>query len=368
MKIAFDYQIFMMQSFGGVSRYCTRLGQELVSLGENPRFIAPIHRNRYLGGASKKIVYGTEFQRFPRKSGPLISFVNGILCQREIARWNPEILHETYYSKKRMHANGAARVLTVHDMIHEKFPSDFSRRDGTPSRKKIAALRADHIIAISESTKRDLCDIFAIPEKKVSVVHHGFDKLLSPNSATNSMAQHRPFLLYVGSRGGYKNFNGLLRAVSSQPLLMHDFDIIAFGGGEFNKSEQIFISSLGFRTGAVQQIGGGDSVLGDLYRVASAFVYPSLYEGFGLPPLEAMAHDCPVVASNTSSMPEVIGAAGEYFDPVDLDHMADAICRVVFDQARQAELIAEGQMQLELYSWARCAAETRDIYKQVLEG
>ena len=368
MKIAFDYQTFMSQSFGGVSRYYMRLAQELSSLGEDARIIAPIHRNRYLGEVSKDMVYGSEFRRFPPKSFRLLSFANRILCEREIARWNPDILHETYYSEKCVNTNGGARILTIYDMIHEKFRDDFSRRDRTLARKKISIARADHIIAISQNTKRDLCDILAVPEEKVSVVHLGFDSFLGVSSSSNNMVQQRPFLLYVGSRAGYKNFRGLLGAVSSRPLLKSDFDIIAFGGGKFSDIERNFISSLGFRAKAVQQIGGDDSVLGDLYRAASAFVYPSLYEGFGLPPLEAMAHDCPVVASNTSSMPEVIGVAGEYFDPFDSDDLADAICRVVFDKARQADLIVEGQKRLELFSWTRCAAETRDIYKQVLEG
>ncbi|NVZ67381.1 glycosyltransferase, partial [Pseudomonas gingeri] len=105
----------------------------------------------------------------------------------------------------------------------------------------------------------------------------------------------RPYLLYVRSRSGYKNFCGLLQAVATSNCLKSDFDIVAFGGGGFSRSEQELIEKLGFSPEQVSQTGGDDAVLADLYDGARAFVYPSLYEGIGLPPLEAMAHSCPVV-------------------------------------------------------------------------
>jgi glycosyltransferase involved in cell wall biosynthesis len=167
----------------------------------------------------------------------------------------------------------------------------------------------------------------------------------------------------VGHRGGYKNFKGMLLAVASRKELRKDFDIIAFGGPAFNASEIDLIHKAGLRDGSVHQISGGDAILGQLYREASAFVYPSLYEGFGLPLLEAMAHGCPVVSSNTSSMPEVVGQAGEYFSPIDIGEQADAICNVVFDLSRREGLVHLGNEQLNNFSWRKCAEETLDLYK-----
>jgi len=154
--------------------------------------------------------------------------------------------------------------------------------------------------------------------------------------------------------------------VAARPALRNAFDVIAFGGDTFNAAEQALIAKLGFAPQSVRQVGGDDAVLGSLYAQARAFIYPSMYEGFGLPPLEAMAHDCPVVTSNSSSMPEVVGNAGEYFDPMDIEAQAEAICSVVFDEQRRSELIELGRQRLHLFSWERCALETQAVYQKVL--
>jgi len=253
-------------------------------------------------------------------------------------------------------------------MIQERFPAEFQAGNPISRLKRIAVSRADHIICISYSTKNDLCELFNVPEDRVSVVHLGFDKFEREGDECYSGRICRPYLLYVGDRSGYKNFLSLLKAVASQAVLQNCFDVVAFGGGALSSVEKSLIRDLGFRADAVRQIGGDDSVLGALYSGATAFVYPSLYEGFGLPPLEAMAHDCPVVTSNASSMPEVVGPAGEYFNPADIDALAEAINTVVFDSIRRDELILAGRERLGLFSWSRCAEETRDIYRAVLRS
>jgi glycosyltransferase involved in cell wall biosynthesis len=175
----------------------------------------------------------------------------------------------------------------------------------------------------------------------------------------------RPYLLYVGLRGGYKNFEGLLRAVAASPMLRADYDVIAFGGGSFRSSETAMISQLGFGDGRVLQMGGGDSLLGELYAHADAFVYPSAYEGFGFPPLEAMTQGCPVVASNTSSMPEVIGDAGEFFDPGSVEDIRRAIEAVVYSRDRGQELVRLGYARIKMFSWEKCASETMAVYRSL---
>jgi glycosyltransferase involved in cell wall biosynthesis len=155
-------------------------------------------------------------------------------------------------------------------------------------------------------------------------------------------------------------------AVASKVELKNEFDLIAFGGGAFNKQERALIHKLGFDSSAVLQVSGDDGQLGSLYAKARAFVYPSVYEGFGLPLLEAMANDCPVVTSNSSSMPEVVGNAGEYFDPLKIEEQSSAICRVVFDDHYRGALIEAGRQRLQMFSWKRCALETQAIYQKVL--
>lgn len=365
MKIAFDHQIFMLQSYGGISRYFVRLADGLIAMKDDVRVCAPFYCNRYLGDLPEHNVVGREIKRLPAKTIRLSATLNRYLTGREMNRFAPDIFHETYYTENTVVAKGAKRILTVYDMIHERFADTFPDHDKTSRYKRAAVQRADHIISISHSTKRDLCEMFRVPPEKVSVVHLGFEKFPETEIATHSTKSDKPFLLFVGNRGGYKNFNGMLRAVSSRKELRDTFDIVAFGGGGFNASEMRFIQSSGLRSGSVHQISGADARLGQLYRNAVAFVYPSIYEGFGLPPLEAMANGCVVVTSNTSSMPEVVGPAGEYFSPNDIEEQAQAISNVVFDTARSAELLRLGRERIKLFSWKSCAKETRDVYQKV---
>ena len=365
MKIAFDHQIFMLQAYGGISRYFVRLADELIAMGEDVRVVAPFYCNRYLGGLPEQNVVGREIKNLPTKTIRLSAPLNRYLGRRELSGFAPNILHETYYTRHLIPTNGAARILTVYDMIHERFSDAFLDRDKTSLYKRAAVERADHIISISHSTKRDLCEIFDVPPEKVSVVHLGFEKFPDQSDKTQSVISDRPYLLFVGNRGGYKNFQGMLRAVASRRELHDTFDIVAFGGSGFTTSEMRMIQSSGLRAGSVHHFNGGDALLGRLYRDAIAFVYPSLYEGFGLPPLEAMAHGCPVISSNTSSMPEVVGQAGEFFSPDDIDEQAQAICNVVFDKSRRDGLILSGKERLESFSWRSCAKETRDVYERV---
>lgn len=369
MKIIFDHQIFTQQSYGGISRYFVRLAQGLIALGEHVDVVSPLHRNRYLEKLPQSRVHGFGFERFPPKTGRLAIFTNDQLSKFKIRKLNPDLLHETYYSAKPVYSSVKGRVITVYDMIHEKFSSEFPIRDRTTQKKRASIARADHVICISHSTKRDMCELFDVPEDKVSVVHLGFEKFkdrIEPSHELQRRVNARPYLLYVGSRGGYKNFSRFLKAVASDAILKDTFDVLAFGGGKFTSAELDLINTLGFRSQAVRQMGGSDWILGTLYDQASAFVYPSVYEGFGLPPLEAMAHNCPVVASNSSSMPEVIGNAGEYFDPMNIEAQAQAICRVALDETRRNELIAAGHQRLPLFSWSRCALETQAVYQKVL--
>ena len=362
MKIAFDHQIFALQSVGGISRYFVRLAESLLSMDKEVRVVAPFHCNSFLDGLPKINVKGRQIRKLPDLTLRLGNAANRCLAKQELNRFMPDILHETYYGKKAVTYRRAKRVLTVYDMIHERFPGSFSRLDKTSLYKRAAVDRADHIISISHSTKNDLCEIFDVEPEKVSVVHLGFEKFCNSERQETSKTEKKPFLLYVGERKGYKNFEGMLRAVACRKDLFEELDIIAFGGGKFSAAEKALIKSLGFQEQAVSQIGGSDKILGKLYCEALALVYPSHYEGFGLPPLEAMAHGCPVIASNTSSMPEVIGKAGEFFSPHDIEDQAQAIYNVVFDGARQKTLILEGAERLNHFSWDNCAANTLNAY------
>lgn len=366
MKILFDHQIFTHQSYGGISRYFVRLAQGLLTLGNQINVVAPFHCNRYLKDLPQTHVHGIELDRFPPRTGHLPMMTNHYLSKLISHSYSSEILHETYYSAKPVSPFVKGRVITVYDMIHEKYAAKFPPKDPAIKYKRMAVERADHIICISNSTKRDLCELFGISDLRVSVVHLAYEKFEAQPIDVEQPNELRPFLLFVGSRWGYKNFERFLRAVALSPALKTGFDVVAFGGGAFTPTEQALIQELRFGPNQLHQVGGNDAVLGRLYAQARAFVYPSVYEGFGLPPLEAMAQDCPVISSNSSSMPEVVGDAGAYFDPLDIEAQAQAISSVVFDDQRRNALIAAGRKRLSLFSWERCALETQAVYQKVL--
>lgn len=367
MKIAYDAQIFYEQGYGGVSRYICELASRIGALEDfQVSITAPMHINAYLEHLPKHLVSG--FRLPAVQQMPLsVRGVGMLLGDLMLRARAPELIHETYYFPYRFGPRRARRVLTIHDMIHEKLPAYFVAGDRTPRFKLMAVQRADHVICVSQRTRQDLIEIHGTDPDKVSVVHHGFGLLtggattLRPAAA--SLAE--PFLLYVGPRGGYKNFFGLLRAYAGSKMLRAQCKLVCFGGGGLTQPERETIGTLGLPEGRLVQVGGGDQVLAHLYRSALAFIYPSLYEGFGIPPLEAMSYDCPVVCSNGGSIPEVVGEAGAYFEANHVEGMRQAIESIVESGTLRHALVAKGRQRLKLFSWDRCARETAAIYRRL---
>lgn len=365
MRIAFDHQIFLLQTHGGISRYYTRLAENLRDMGEAARIFAPVHRNEHLHSANKGVSAGIHLTKFPRGTTRLIQAASAAVAGWRARSWRPDLVHETYYAAKPTVKGKSPTVITVYDMIHELYESTLPPGDLTASLKRAAVARADHVICISENTRQDLIRLYGLPEGKTSVVHLGFDMPASGIEQGRPVSEAgKPYLLYVGPRGGHKNFDGLLRAFAASKSLQGDLDIIAFGGGILRPAELQRLAELGLAR-TVTQVSGGDATLHRLYAGARAFIYPSFYEGFGLPPLEAMAHACPVISSNSSSMPEVIGPAAEFFDPTDTESIRLAIESVVYSEQRRAELVSLGVETLSRYSWRRCAEATLAVYNKV---
>jgi glycosyltransferase involved in cell wall biosynthesis len=361
MKIAFTFEGFT-QKYGGVSLYFSRLAIELRKLGENVRIYAPISRNKNLKILPKECVRGLQIPNFPPKSGRVIKAINEVVSQRGISSWLPDVLHETYYSERGGNHSRAPKIVTVYDMIHELFPEYFDSSDKTREIKKKSIDSADRIITISEKTKNDLRLIYDIPEEKITCIYLGVDRPLL-DLCPSSIGKVRPYILYVGSRVGYKNFIGMISGVALSKELQEQFDIVAIGGGKFSLSELREIKRLGFRENQVRQLDIGILDLGSYYSNASIFVYPSIYEGFGLPPLEAMSYNCPVVASNGGSIPEILQNAAVFFDPLDQEQIAHSIESIVFSTENSSNLRHQGLICSNLYTWKSCAEKTLDVYK-----
>jgi glycosyltransferase involved in cell wall biosynthesis len=306
--------------------------------------------------------------RVMAKSGRYSPCYDNFHVRGMISGWKPDIMHETYYQFKGITSDTIPTVVTVHDMIHELYPGMFAKDNPTHLQKQRSIERADHVICISENTRSDLIRILKVPSAKISVVYHGFDPPASRDAASEAggSGYPKPYLLYVGHRAGHKNFAALVRAFALSPGISKDYDLVAFGGGPFSPEELNLIADVRLPEGSVRQLGGDDPTLAAHYRGAVAFIYPSIYEGFGLPPLEAMAQGCPVISSNTSSMPEVIGNAAEFFDPLDVESMADSLRKVLYDPSYAADLVQRGHRRLKDFSWQRCARETLDVYRTLV--
>lgn len=367
MRILYDYQAFSRQFYGGVSRYFVELARLLSRLDDaEVKILAPLYINHYLKELGPDIVSGRQISRVPKAAGKLFNIYNRAATRYHIANYRPTIMHETYFSQQAtpLHSN-QARVVTVYDMIHERFPEYFPRWDKTTATKRLAVARADHVICISDTTRRDLLEIDNVRPDKVSVVHLGFDSPHAEDIPTESLIDG-PYLLHVGIRSGYKNFQRLLEAYACNPALHKQFRLVCFGGGKFSHTEEQQRKKLHLEKDRLMWMGGKDSVLMQLYRHAAAFIYPSLYEGFGIPPLEAMAHDCPVVCSTGGSISEVVGDAGEFFDPFDTATISKAIENVTGSQAHASELRALGRQRIRRFTWEQCASGTHAVYSALL--
>lgn len=156
-----------------------------------------------------------------------------------------------------------------------------------------------------------------------------------------------------------------MTAFAASNNLKNDFQVVAFGGGNFNKQEIKHIKSVGLTLQNIIHTEGSDSTLGKLYKNARAFIYPSLYEGFGLPLLEAMSQGCPILASNTSSIPEVVGTAGEYFTPSNIESIKFSLENTLYDGLKLLNLTEKGRTQIKHFSWEKCAQETLAAYRSI---
>jgi len=227
--------------------------------------------------------------------------------------------------------------------------------------------KAARVIAISNNTKDDAVREFQLEPSKIEVIHLGNSLDHSTESEIEGINNISPYLLYVGQRNGYKNFHGFVQAVT--PLLKEEpfLHVVCVGGGGFSTDELAELGSIGL-TDRFAQIAATDSQLVYLYKRALAFVFPSLYEGFGLPVVEALSCGCPCILSRSSSLPEMGGDAAVYFEPNSPESMTAAI-RIVLGSCETRDRLREiGHVQAKKFSWDNTATQTLQLYRDVAVG
>lgn len=249
-------------------------------------------------------------------------------------------------------------VVTVHDMVAELFYKDKNRI----KQNKKAIMQADAIVCVSENTKRDLLKFYPeVKDKLVKVIYHGY----TPSVVEYKRVIDEQYILFVGSRyGEYKNFLFFVSAISD---ILKSYNLkLVCTGGKFSDYELAEIKRFGVEKHIVNVGFVSDSELGSFYHFAQCFVYPSLYEGFGIPILEAFSYDCPVCASETSCFPEVGGDAVVYFNPKDKDSICSAISKVISNKDLKEYLIRKGRDRMKLFSWDVAAQKTMKLYKEII--
>jgi glycosyltransferase involved in cell wall biosynthesis len=365
MRIIFDGGIYDIQQTGGVNRYFANL------IGNLPEYCQPL------------LIASTRPQELPERSNfeleigralGLFSWLKPVdkrgrakACRRIYAKYRPQVFHPTYYRsvmRNQFKNLNCPLVVTVYDMIHEKFRTEIKHSEKQIKLKKIAVSRADRIICISESTKNDLLSFYNVDEAKVDVIYLA-SEFRKPAGQGN--ARQSDYFLFVGGRSEYKNFDVLLRAMvqikKCSPRLR-----LKCVGPPFQQHELLQIHSLGLSE-QIEDCGRvTDSQLARLYAESIAFIYPSKYEGFGIPLLEAMQCGTPVIASNRSSFPEVIDDAGLLFDPENSDDLAGKMVALVREPQRRESLIEKGLSRAKKFSWAKTASQTVEAYQKAAQA
>jgi glycosyltransferase involved in cell wall biosynthesis len=321
---------------------------------------------------------GDNFRAVPERAAPY-SVREQLSVPIDLRREHVDLFHAPHYVLPPL--TRCRSVVTIHDCIHLRFPQYLPNRVAYAYARGslwVATHRSDRVLTVSEASKRDILRYFRIPDQKIDVIYNAIDERFGQAPRPEEIERVReryqldgPFVLYAGNIKPHKNLERLIEAFHS---LRRDGEFenvrLLIIGDEISKYATLrravhrhklhkYVRFFGFVP---------DETLACLYRLASLFVFPSLYEGFGLPPLEAMASGTPVVTSNVSSLPEVVGDAALLIDPYEPESIADAMRRVLSDPALRDSLRERGFARAREFSWDRSIRRVRQIYDEVVRG
>jgi glycosyltransferase involved in cell wall biosynthesis len=363
----FSHDIFANQRFGGITRYFAELHRALRRQGVESTVLAPLHQCELLGNGSGILGFRVPNRLSLRGTRRLAAAVGRIAEPIALVlarRLGDIVLHRTYYSARPV-ARGVATAVTVYDLIAERRAMACGS-DALRSRGRSWCEQADVVLAISHYTKAEVVEVFDIPPQRIVVTHLGVTRAEPAPDEMYALHQRPPFLLYVGNRKGYKNFELLIDAFARSDTARDGVQLVAFGGGAPTAREHELLRAS--RVGHLVTFADGDDAsLAAHYATAKGMVYPSLDEGFGLPPLEAMAHGCPVAASRAGAIPEVVGDAALLFQPTEVEAARAALDRIVYDSAVRADLALRGSIRAAMFTWEAVARRTLSAYASALQ-
>lgn len=376
MKIIIDARWVRNCMIDGIGRYVMEMTRNILMEDKANEYLLLFSSDVDMAFFEEKIGSRFNYLILPFD---ILSFKDILLLPQWLRKLKTDIFLSTNYLTSPFHS-GYRTVLVVYDFIPYFF--DYARASRFwkiyfrfKFQTKIILSRASKIIAVSDSTARDADALFGIRGDKISVVHGGVDprfQALPPDLTEGILRRFNltpGYILYIGRQDPHKNIVGLIKAYYSLPInIRENYQLLIVG----KKSERYFsglssvVKKLGIESRIIFIDYLSDDELVAIYNLAALFVYPSLYEGFGLPILEAMACGCPVVASNISVISEVAGDAAVLIDPLDVKELSEAIFKVLTDENLKKNLKELGHKRVKQFSWERSAEEILKMYKDIV--
>lgn len=358
MRVLFDHQIFSSQVFGGVSKYFAEVIHRLPdTCWDISAWLSNNEYARHLGlFEMTPFLPGRDF----RGKGRIMAELGKLHSLRVMRRGEFDMVHQTNFDTYLFKAiKGKPMITTYHDT---NFVTEYNYNPRMKRLQEKSLQRADAIIAVSENTRRDMLSHFNVDESKVTVIHHGIDVPKIP-AGLEARVVPEPYILYVGMRHRFKNFINFIRGFGAIAARYPGLKVVCTRS-PFTKEEQELFTQLGIAD-RMQVVTANEVTLNRLYRDAMFFVFPSLYEGFGMPILEAMANGCPTAIADASCFPEIGGDASLYFDPRDIDSIAHALETMVQDDSLRQDLIRKGLERSALFTWQRTADRHLALYQSL---
>ena len=368
MRIAIDAR--KLRDYG-IGTYIRNLLRHLARIDDKNEYVVLCHPEDEPFAAE----LGENFRPVPQRSLHY-SVREQVALPLELRRERVDLFHAPHYVLPAL--TPCRSVVTIHDCIHLRFPQYLPSRLGYAYARSalwVATHRSARVFTVSEASKRDILEYFDVPEAKVAVIYNAIDERFSEEPVADEVLRVKeryqlndPFILYAGNIKPHKNLERLIEAFHIIRKGELEYVKLLIIGDEISKYAALRRTVHRYKLHKHVRFFGfvPDATLAILYRLARVFVFPSLYEGFGLPPLEAMASGTPVVTSNVSSLPEVVGDAAILVDPYSAQAIADGILKVLRSTHLRDELKARGLKRAQEYSWARSVQRVREVYGEVL--
>ena len=353
MKVLFDHQIFNYV-FGGAAKYFVMLLSHLprecwecTAIASSSEYIKRKALMKYLPYEFRGQTVLMEYLNRP--------YTNCIMRQGQF-----DVFHQTNFGTYCLKSLGNKPMVTTY---HDSNLSTIDPHPEIVERQRISLERADAVICVSNHTKSDMLRLFHLDAQKVKVIYHGIER---PDMSV--LAEQRvvkdDYILYVGRRSAYKNFRKFIEVFSELHLKYPKIKVVCTSN-VFSKEEQMRFKELGIEDCMIH-VAADETTMLRLYRDALFFAFPSFYEGFGMPILEAWSCGCPVVLSDASCFPEIAGSGGLFFKPESKEDMLRQFDAVLSDSCLRKKLVLNGYERMKRFSWEKCAEEHMQLYRTLL--